>query len=65
MRRREGDEVLASIGNELLDARPMNALNQISVQTNLQVIRIVEQPPEMLSFAQIGSLSQSNARDRG
>jgi len=36
MRRREGDDVLASIGNELLDDRPMNALNQISVQTNLK-----------------------------
>ena len=59
---REGDGVLTSVENELLDDRPINTPNQINVQTHQQVVRIVEQLPEMLGLAQMGSLSQSNAR---
>jgi phosphate transport system substrate-binding protein len=60
---RDGGGVQASAEEQVLDGKPINAADQIRVQTSAQVARIVEQEPGALGLAQLNVIRRSTAKE--
>lgn len=60
---RDGGGVQASIEQELLDGKTVNAPDAISVQISSQVVKIVEQMPEGLGLSQLTIVKGANVAE--
>lgn len=60
---RDGGGVQASVEEQVLDREPINAADQIRVQTSAQVAKIAEQEPGALGLAQLKVVRRSAAKE--